>query len=71
MGWFVGSGATARSYLLAGEGYLYESPVAYYTAGRRHAEPLRPPPWSEPGIACERSHGSGERHIGSPAPPTS
>ena len=103
MPWYVGSGATARSYLLAQEGYLYESPVAYYTAARKwdlapgyqtyayplltraaqpgclncHASFLKPvagtqnrfatPPWGEPGIACERCHGPGERHIAAPS----
>jgi len=33
--YFVGSGATARSYLIADDGYLFEAPVAFYTAGRR------------------------------------
>jgi hypothetical protein len=32
---FVGSGATARSYLIADDGYLFEAPVAYYAAERR------------------------------------
>jgi len=31
--YFVGSGATARSYLLADDGYLFEAPVAYYSRG--------------------------------------
>src|ERR1035438_6216213 len=29
--YFVGSGSTARSYLLADDGYLFEAPVAYYS----------------------------------------
>lgn len=29
--YFVGSGSSARSYLLAGDGYLFEAPVAYYS----------------------------------------
>jgi len=29
--YYVGSGATARSYLLANDGYLFEAPVAYYS----------------------------------------
>ncbi len=29
--YFVGSGATARSYLLVDDGYLFEAPVAYYS----------------------------------------
>ena len=29
--YFIGSGATARSYLLADDGYLFEAPVAYYS----------------------------------------
>ena len=33
--YFVGSGATARSYLLADEGYLFEAPAAYYSGGRK------------------------------------
>ena len=32
--YFVGSGATARSYLLADDGFLYQAPVAYYSAQR-------------------------------------
>jgi hypothetical protein len=31
--YFVGSGATARSYLVADDGFLYQAPVAYYTSG--------------------------------------
>jgi len=99
LAWFVGSGATARSYVLADDGFLFEAPVAYYAQGSRwdlapnydryaypyltrpvqpgcltcHASFLKPlpgtqnrfasPPFGEPGIACERCHGSGERHI--------
>ena len=37
LAYFVGSGATARSYLLAAGGFLYEAPVAYYSAGARWA----------------------------------
>lgn len=33
--YFVGSGATARSYLLSADGYLYEAPVAYYSSAAR------------------------------------
>ncbi len=33
--YFVGSGATARSYLLSDEGFLYQAPVAYYTAAAK------------------------------------
>src|SRR5262249_48231373 len=32
--WFVGSGASARSYLIADDGYLFEAPVAFYTAAQ-------------------------------------
>jgi predicted CXXCH cytochrome family protein len=32
--YFVGSGATARSYLLVDDGYLYEAPVAYYSRSK-------------------------------------
>jgi len=35
MPYFVGSGATARSYLLVDDGYLYQSPVAWYAAGKK------------------------------------
>jgi len=35
LAYFVGSGATARSYLLQDDGYLFEAPVAYYSANRR------------------------------------
>ena len=35
LAWFVGSGAVARSYLLAADGFLYEAPVAYYSATAR------------------------------------
>jgi hypothetical protein len=31
LSYFVGSGAVARSYLIADDGFLYEAPVAYYT----------------------------------------
>ncbi len=31
LAYFVGSGASARSYLLADDGYLFEAPVAYYS----------------------------------------
>ena len=30
--YFIGSGATARSYLLTDDGFLYQAPVAYYTS---------------------------------------
>lgn len=33
--YFVGSGAAARSYLLDVEGFLFEAPVAYYSAGAK------------------------------------
>jgi len=33
LSWFIGSGATARSFLLSGDGYLFEAPVAWYRAG--------------------------------------
>ena len=33
--YFVGSGATARSYLLVDDGFVYQAPVAYYTAQGR------------------------------------
>ncbi len=33
--YYVGSGATARSYLLEAEGYLFEAPVAYYANGQK------------------------------------
>ncbi len=33
--YFIGSGAAARSYLLATDGFLYEAPVAYYARGAR------------------------------------
>jgi tetratricopeptide (TPR) repeat protein len=32
LAWFVGSGTAARSYLLSAGGFLYEAPVAYYSA---------------------------------------
>ncbi len=32
LAYYVGSGAAARSYLLAADGFLFEAPVAYYTA---------------------------------------
>ncbi len=35
LAYFIGSGATARSYLLADDGYLFEAPVAYYTGGAK------------------------------------
>jgi predicted CXXCH cytochrome family protein len=33
--YFVGSGATARSYLMMDEGFLYQAPVAYYAFDRK------------------------------------
>ena len=33
--YFIGSGATARSYLLRDDGFVYQAPVAYYTAAAR------------------------------------
>ncbi len=35
LAYFVGSGATARSFLLAVEGFLFEAPVAYYSQPRK------------------------------------
>jgi Flp pilus assembly protein TadD len=35
LAWFIGSGATARSYLIADDGYLFEAPVTYYSASRK------------------------------------
>lgn len=35
LGWFVGSGAVARSYVFAAEGFLYEAPVTYYSRDAR------------------------------------
>jgi hypothetical protein len=35
--YFIGSGTTARSYLLADEGYLYEAPIAWYAAAKKWA----------------------------------
>ena len=35
LAYFVGSGATARSYLLEDGGYWSEAPVAYYSGGRK------------------------------------
>lgn len=102
LGYAIGSGATARSYLLAADGFLFEAPVAYYSTSSAggswalapaYAEygypyltrPIPPtcltchvsslallpgtqnryaaPPFGEGGIACERCHGPGERHI--------
>jgi len=104
LSWFVGSGATARSYIVADNQYLFEAPVAYYTASAKwalapaydsyaypfltraiqpgcltcHASFLQPiaptqnrydaQPFREGGVACERCHGPGERHIASGAP---
>jgi hypothetical protein len=33
--YFVGSGAVARSYLMVADGFLYEAPVTYYSAGAK------------------------------------
>ena len=33
--YFAGSGAVARSYLMAADGFLYEAPVTYYSASAR------------------------------------
>jgi hypothetical protein len=101
LSWFIGSGAAARSFLIADDGYLFEAPVTYYAASRKwdlspaydryaypfltrpvlpaclncHASGVSPiagthnrfadPPFTESGIACERCHGAGERHIAS------
>jgi hypothetical protein len=35
LAYYVGSGATARSYLLKADGYLFEAPVAYYTGSQK------------------------------------
>ena len=95
----IGSGAKALSYLIADSGFLYESPVAYYTAEGKWGlapgydqysypyltRPIVPgclschssfvrlepatlnryasPPFREGGIACERCHGDGARHV--------
>jgi hypothetical protein len=97
--YFIGSGAAARSYLLADDRYYFEAPVAFYAPSMRwglapaydtyaypyltrpattaclncHASGLRPvprtlnrfenPPFAESGIACERCHGPGDRHV--------
>lgn len=99
MPYYVGSGATARSYLLIDDGYAYVSPVTYYTQSKAwnltpgydrytypyltrpvvpgcltcHASSLAPlpltqnrfgaPPFAESGVACERCHGDGARHV--------
>jgi len=62
--YYVGSGAVARSYLLADDGFLYEAPVAYYTAGRnwglapgyeQYAYPYVTRPVSPPCLNCHAS----------------
>lgn len=99
LGYAVGSGARAFSYLISDDGYLYEAPLAYYASGHRwglppgydrytypfltrpiapgclscHAssleiEPLTlnryaTPAFGEGGVACERCHGNGDRHV--------
>jgi hypothetical protein len=35
LAYFVGSGAVARSYLMAADGFLYEAPVTYYSASAK------------------------------------
>jgi hypothetical protein len=35
LGYFVGSGAVARSYLMVADGFLYEAPVTYYSSGAK------------------------------------
>jgi Tfp pilus assembly protein PilF len=35
LAYYVGSGATARSYLLEADGFLFEAPAAYYTGSRK------------------------------------
>ncbi len=63
--WFVGSGAVARSYLLVADGFLFEAPVAYYSAGAswdlapaydRYAYPFLTRPIAP---ACLTCHASG------------
>jgi tetratricopeptide (TPR) repeat protein len=62
--WFVGSGAVARSYLLAADGFLYEAPVAYYSgtgkwdlapAYDRYAYPYVTRPVVPPCLNCHAS----------------
>ena len=62
--WFIGSGATARSYLVADDGYLFEAPVAYYSAARkwdlapaydRYAYPFLTRPVLPACLACHAS----------------
>ena len=101
LGYAVGSGTRAYSYLIENEGFLYEAPVAYYASGNSwglapgydgysypfltrpiapgclachassvQAEPLtlnryRSPAFLEGGVACERCHGDGAKHIAS------
>ncbi len=102
--YFVGSGATARSYLIESGGFLYQAPVAYYSGAARWdlapgyqtygypflTRPILPgcltchasnldvdaatqnrygePPFREPGISCERCHGTGDHpHLVNPA----
>lgn len=35
LGWFTGSGRVARSYLSSSDGFLFQSPVSYYSAGAK------------------------------------
>jgi len=37
LAYFIGSGATARSYLIASDGFLFEAPVAYYSLAKKWA----------------------------------
>ena len=99
LSYFIGSGAAGRSYLFSVDGFLFQSPVTYYSRLKRwdmspgfdrydHVNLTRPiktsclechasriqsvagtqnryaePPFLQDGIACERCHGPGEKHV--------
>ena len=67
--YFVGSGATARSYLMSVEGFLYEAPAAYYSQSASWNSPPGYAPLDYPYLTrpiqpgCLQCHASGIQSI--------
>src|SRR5258708_9248738 len=74
LGWFVGSGRVARSYLSSLEGFLFQSPVSYYSlAGKWDISPGYQQHrfvhlTRAVGTGCLQCHASGFQPV--PRPPT-